>query len=261
LAVVADAFGGASPLGPLDKEGRPPPGTSPRTFARYIAAYTETLRVDPSNIEARSGRATKYRWLAEMTENEAESRRYYEASLKDAQDLAKQDVGFLAMSADLHRRLSQWDEAISAIDRLVESDPDTKYPRMTRGWALAAKGEWTRALEDLNAVIDEHRSGPDEWLRVRGIVHANLGNLEEALADFSAAYDSAATTASIARSFVTDPDLAKYKAKAEALKDAEQAEGYADMLMKLRDVVAEIISKANNHEKKVEKKKKGRNSR
>jgi hypothetical protein len=69
------------------------------------------------------------------------------------------------------------------------------------------------------------------------------------LADFEKAYDSASTSAGIARSFVTDANLAKYKKRDEALKDAEQAEGYAGMLMNLRDHVVTAIREQKKNKK------------
>jgi tetratricopeptide (TPR) repeat protein len=150
-----------------------------KSFARYNAAYSETLRLLPNNLPALHARLHNYEFL-----------RDYESALADVNQLEQLEPGHhLVRRADIYVELGQYDLAIKDINRELELYPDNQSARSFRALAYAGKGEWQKALDDVSAVARPNREdNPEWWVYLRGRAHAALGHKEEAIADLEYAY-------------------------------------------------------------------------
>jgi DNA-binding MarR family transcriptional regulator len=195
LAVVADRF---------SRAGKPRPGypsLRPRTHHRWIAAYQETLRVLPKNVEALDACSETHIHLGENDE-----------ALPLVERLVKLNPAYLRRRAFLYERLGKYDLAITDVNQALERGDDAPAIRLTRARAYANKREWNLALEDLNAASEYgsrlFRGGmwSYDWAYLRGIVHANLGNLREALADLQHAHKGIQENIGMYQDLLRDPD-------------------------------------------------------
>jgi tetratricopeptide (TPR) repeat protein len=203
---------------------RPP--APPKTFARYNAAYSETLRLIPNNFPALNSRLENYRWLGE-----------YENALADANRLEELQPGnHLARRADIYVQLEKFDLAIADIDRLMQLEPGTKYPRITRAKAYAGKGEWQAALDDIRAVYEDQEKGLDDVVRLRGFAHAALGHTEAALEDLTYAYEK---TMEYIHNILRDPDYHETFSTGEEYRQQEE-EHYVKQATYLEKLIIDL---------------------
>ena len=178
LTLVADPLGGS-------RSGADPLKTNPKTFARWVNAYSETLRIIPNDIRALSSRA-QYHWHTG----------HYAEALADYQKLNElQPDRWHGVLAEAFYENGNYRAAIEAITRHIEKTEDDftrAHGHVSRGKYFAAQGDWRKVMDDLQAAEKAYPGGESsEWRRLRGLASAALGDHEQALADLQPLYEEA----------------------------------------------------------------------
>ncbi|WP_143308230.1 TonB family protein [Candidatus Entotheonella palauensis] len=81
-----------------------------------------------------------------------------------------------------------YQEAITALTKILEKDPKDAQAHRNRGIAYAHTGKYPEALADLNRAIALNDDDAEVYNQ-RGIVHYNLGRYQQAMANFNQAID------------------------------------------------------------------------
>jgi len=115
----------------------------------------------------------------------------------------------------------RYEEAITALNHVLEQDPQDAQAYRKRGMAYAHLGKYAEALTDLSRAIDLNDADAEAYNQ-RGIVHYKLGRYPQAMADFNQAI---AKQPKLAESYnnrgVLYKTLGNYQ---QALGDLRQAE-------------------------------------
>jgi tetratricopeptide (TPR) repeat protein len=147
----------------------------PRSHARWIAAYSETIRLMPSNVLALDARSEAYKFLGD-----------YEKALADVNRMEELQPGkWLVRRAYILNALRRYDAAIADMSRAIELEPEMREPRINRAEAYVETEEWQLALKDLDYVMEPEgtREYPPDWVRLRGYARVGVGQIKEAIDD------------------------------------------------------------------------------
>lgn len=178
---------------------------NPLSFDRWITAYSETIQALSDSKEPLNPLDPQFEFTKKALESRASMNEFLgenAQALKDTDKLAQVDPRqFLQLRAELHERMDRPDQVISDIDQLLKMDPDRQWSRSIRAKAYSKKGDWARALEDVDAAIAHRKTVMDrfdleaaktldpDWeiFDLRATVHANLQQYSLALEDLQAA--------------------------------------------------------------------------
>lgn len=118
-------------------------------------------------------------------------------------------------------RPQTYQEAITALNAILDRDPQDAQAHHKRGIAYAHIGKYPEALTDLNRAIALNDAGAEVYNQ-RGIVHYKLGRYPQAMADFNRAIDQQPELAEPYNNRgVLYKTLGNYQ---QALRDLRQAE-------------------------------------
>ena len=114
------------------------------------------------------------------------SRQQYEESIQYGGrflDLHPNDVECIILLGNNHQRLGNYEKAIQLRDRAEEAGGVSDTTRFLTALVLASQEQYPEAIEQFDRAIEMN---PSNWavLMYRGYVHAQLGNLETAAADY-----------------------------------------------------------------------------
>lgn len=135
----------------------------------------ESFELDPKNPWSYVARGELYRDSGNI-----------QRALEDyelASELAPKNSNVRESHANLLRQLGRHREAIAEFTATIELDPDRHSAVIRRGNCYRELGQFDRALAEINHARELH-SGSWPWL-ARGQVYAAMGELEQAIADFS----------------------------------------------------------------------------
>jgi TolA-binding protein len=107
--------------------------------------------------------------------------------LSQAIEQAPDTGNFYYWRGDTRVRLQDYSDALTDFDKSIQLMPQDRPSRVGRGIARLWLGDATGAIDDLNFVIDGGSADRvAAWaLRARGLAYANLGEPENAVADYT----------------------------------------------------------------------------
>ena len=151
-----------------------------RLLDRYrpaVGAFTEALRLAPDNTEAHIRRGIAWYHLDEL-----------ELALNDfhAVGVLPGDARPSFWMGVIHARRNDHVEAIRAYSEAIDENPRYRLAFSNRARSLARLGHWTRAIDDLNAMIQLNPDDAEAYHR-RGIAQQQLGLLDAAERSFDQA--------------------------------------------------------------------------
>ena len=79
---------------------------------------------------------------------------------------------------------SQWDLAITDLNKAIELDPQLAEAHNNRGWVYGSQGQWDLAIIDLNKAIELDPELAEAYFN-RGSTYYYKGQEDLALADFN----------------------------------------------------------------------------
>ncbi len=155
-------------------------------YERSIKHYTETLRLDPTYVEAYNGRGQAYLML-----------KRYEEALADFDKAI--EAGIVTPRLFLNRAkclvtLNRFAEALPDLNRSLELEPNHPETYFFKGLAESRTGNPEQALRDFAKALEINPTYLDVRVN-RALVLANLKRYEEAIADYTAALEADASIA------------------------------------------------------------------
>lgn len=151
---------------------------SRREYARAIASYDDTIRLDPDNVDALRNRAYA-NWKLDRV---AAAIRDFSAAI----DRAPSDVELRYNRAVAYNRVEEFQQAVADLDRVIAAQPTNAAALNSRCWARAVLAHLEEALADCNEAV-KLSPGDADILDSRGFVFLRLGRLDRAIADYNAA--------------------------------------------------------------------------
>ena len=195
--------------------------------AQAVVAYSSVLEHDPNHVKALVGRGMA---LQQIGEHEAAIRDFsdviertpqwaglyvafycracsqkalgrLEATIEDASRAIERNpnhIDALYLRGTVLKELGQTENAIEDLSVVLQADPNCHEAYYARGTLFHLRGRWQEAVDDFSAFL-EYTPASDgivtDCHRLRGIAAYELGQHEAALADLSAAIESAPTDA------------------------------------------------------------------
>ena len=156
----------------------PVPGVAHDSPSHVIDGLTARIEADPKRADLYWRRATEYRVLSRLPE-----------AARDLQKALRLEPGFLSAVLDLSRvelAQNQTRRALATVNRALAmvpaSDSAGRAPvRMLRAEILSARGDWTGALADCDAAIQEAGTHELDWYLARSQIHFQTGRIKEAV--------------------------------------------------------------------------------
>lgn len=135
------------------REGDAPDKAEPdkrRMVEEARRAYRQALEIDRNCLEAHVGLARAF----SVEGNHAQAIEAYQACLKTRPN----DAVLWYELGMAHKRLKAWPEAVKALAKAVELDPDKRQYVYTLAYSLAGAGEYDRSLACLRHSANEGRA-------------------------------------------------------------------------------------------------------
>jgi serine/threonine-protein kinase len=157
-----------------------------KDYDRARAEYAEAIRV---SSDAEKFFVYQRRGDFEVSISEFETAiADYTETIKRNRDMAQtKDVSAYVARAQVYLMWGRTDEAIADCNAAVRIDPSAKWMYNTRGFALARKAVWDRAVADFDEEARRQPLGEWSWPTARACVLAMAGRYEQA----SKAFDEA----------------------------------------------------------------------
>lgn len=180
--VVTPASAGAPP------ENRPPNRAAQRLIDKgvrrairghpeaAIPYYTKAIEADPDNLTVRSYRLNACRGLGQTDLALQDC----EAMIRSAPDATMGYFNRGLVLADLNRL----DEALADFDRVAAMNPNTPWLRSQTMQIHARKGDYDKAIGEINLLIQETPPPATHLIFQRGQFHLGKRDFSSALADF-----------------------------------------------------------------------------
>jgi tetratricopeptide (TPR) repeat protein len=143
-------------------------------YGHAIADYDRAIALNPEYAFVYYNRGIAYRNLGESRHAIADYDRAIELGLEDARAYTNR--------GNTYQDLNEYESAIADYDRAIELNNDILAYK-NRGNAYFALGEYERAMEDYDRAIVLDPEYTDVYL-ARGILHQQLGNTGQAIADY-----------------------------------------------------------------------------
>jgi tetratricopeptide (TPR) repeat protein len=87
-----------------------------------------------------------------------------------------------------HARLRHWDQAIAALSKAINQEPELPLYWNYRGFCYFRKGQWAKAVADFSKAIERDPNDPALWTN-RGDTLGKLRQWDKAIGDFSKAIE------------------------------------------------------------------------
>ncbi|MCA6074620.1 tetratricopeptide repeat protein [Fulvivirga sp. 1062] len=147
-------------------------------YEQAIAAYTEYLRLNPSDIKTIYNRGRAYQELGKN-----------EKALEDFQRVIKEDPlnvnALLSVSNDYFNRLRDYENAIFYADKVLKANPNA-IAFTVKGKSYQKMGKLTEAMAAYNDALSTNDSYADAYLS-RGSLFIYLNQYNKACSDFQRA--------------------------------------------------------------------------
>ena len=145
------------------------------SYDQAVAAYTEYLRLNPTDLKTLYNRGRAYQELGKD-----------EKALEDFQKVIKQDPtnvnALLSVANDYFVRLRDFENAIFYADKVLKQNPNAAAFTL-RGKSLQKLGQLTEAMEAYNDALSTNDSYADAYLS-RGSLFIYLNRNDRACSDF-----------------------------------------------------------------------------
>ncbi len=155
-------------------------------YERSIKHYTETLRLDPTYVEAYNGRGQAYLMLKRYEEALADFNKAIEAGIVTPRLFLNRAKCLVA--------LNRFAEALPNLKRSLELEPNHPETYFFKGLAESRTGNPEQALRDFAKALEINPAYLDVRVN-RALVLANLKRYEEAIVDYTAALEADASIA------------------------------------------------------------------
>lgn len=146
-------------------------------FEKAIADLSECLRLSPEHASAFRNRSGVWLETRDYERALADATRATEINPKSAIAYANRGAALLAVG--------KIEEAFADLDEAVTLDPQDPHLLVKRGMAYNEKREFKKAIADFSAAMRLNLDGPTYLLRAHA--HAESGNIDEAVADYTGA--------------------------------------------------------------------------
>ena len=165
-----------------------PEAGRPDSLRRWVAAYSETLRILPDRTEVLAYRCEQLMHA-----------RAWEQALADALELEKHHPGeYVGRLSTIYLGLGRYDDAARAATASLKKFPDNSSLLLERARAYIGKERWKSALKDLDRFVEKHDDELEDYGReLRARVRAVVGDGDGALEDARIALERARKRAAV----------------------------------------------------------------